>query len=221
MSRPPAEPGSRRARAADAGIAALVLLVELAATYGSLTGAPLDPVEGWTLTRPTDAVAFASVVVGCAALYWRRTRPAAALLVATAAYALFLLRDYELGLLLAPMVALYSVAALGRTRTGSSTAPGERRARYGTSPAGRPSAAALLAASLAGAAAVAVSLVWVRARTEAVSDPGVALLAWVAFGTVIVVFFVGSFVAGELVRCHRLLSPRTDPRVSTAPAPAR
>ncbi|GAB2511655.1 DUF7134 domain-containing protein [Nocardiopsis aegyptia] len=193
---PSAEPGTRRARALDAGIAALVLLVEIAATYGSLTGPPLDPVDGWTLARPTDAVAFAAVAVGCAALYWRRTRPVPALVVATAAYALFLLRDYELGLFLAPMVALYSVAALGRSGP---------------------------AALASGSVAVAASLLWVRARTEALTDPGTALLAWVAFGTVIVVFLAGSFVAGELVRCHRLLSPRANTRTGapTAPRPAR
>ncbi|OOC55120.1 MULTISPECIES: DUF7134 domain-containing protein [Nocardiopsis] len=174
-------PRATRPSTADAVIAALVLLLELAATYATVNGDPFAPVDGWGATRSTDPAAFAAVVVGCGALYWRRSHPVPSLAVATAAYALFLLRDYELGLFLAPMVALYTVATLGRAR---------------------------IRAALAGAVALTASLLWVHARTAAVADPGTALLAWAAFGTVMAVFLAGPFTAGELVRCRRLLADR-------------
>lgn len=169
----------RRPRTTDALVAAAVLLIELGATYGSIDGDPFAPVDGWGATRAVDPLAFAAVIVGCAVLYWRRTLPVTTLAVTAAAYCLFLLRDHELGMFLAPMVALYTAANLGRAR---------------------------LWAVLAGAAAMAASLVWVHARTDTIPESGVTLLSWVAFAAVIGVFFAGSFLAGELVRCHRLLA---------------
>lgn len=163
-------------RAVDAVVAGVVLAIELFATYGTVVGDPLNPVAGWNTTEPVDVWSFVLVTVGCAALYWRRTLPVTTLLVTTATYSIFLLRDHELGMFLAPMVALFTMATLG----------------YGR-----------FHAALAGAVCVSASLWWVHARTGDIADPGTAMLAWVAFGVVTLVFFVGSYVAGELVRCVR------------------
>ncbi|MGW5877610.1 DUF7134 domain-containing protein [Nocardiopsis terrae] len=168
----------RRPRAFDALVATVVLLVELFATYGALTGPPLAPVDGWVATRQIDPLSFALALVGCGALYWRRRLPATTLAVATLAYAAFLLRDHELGMFLAPMVALYTASALALPR---------------------------MIPALATAVGLGASLWWVHTRTAGLTDPGVAMLAWIAFGAVIVLFLVGSYVAGELVRCHREL----------------
>ncbi|GHD25812.1 hypothetical protein GCM10007147_23280 [Nocardiopsis kunsanensis] len=126
-----------------------------------------------------DPFAFAAVVTGCAALYWCRARPVAALAVSTAAFVFFLWRDHELGLFLAPMAALYATAVHGAPRAWP------------------------LAAVVAG---VGASLLWVHRRVAEVAEPGAALLAWVAFPTVILVFLAGSYAVGELVRCHRELA---------------
>lgn len=165
-------------------VATLVLFLELGATLASLSGDPFAPVAGWGATRPADTLTFVLVVIGCSALYWCRTRPLAALATATTAYAAFMLLGHELGLFLAPMAALFAAAVLGSSRTG---------------------------ALLAGVAAYAASLFWVYERTSTVTDPGAALLAWVALGTVIGVFLVGPYVAGELVRLHRSLTAQPGP----------
>ncbi|WP_017583376.1 hypothetical protein [Nocardiopsis valliformis] len=180
----PALPFGRRPRTTVAVIATLVLALELAAALATLDGDPFAPVSGWGATRPTDTLALALVVVGCSALYWCRTRPLTALSAATASYAVFMLLGHELGLFLAPMTALYAAAVLGISRIGSLTA---------------------------GLTAYAASLYWVFERTATVADPGAALLAWVAFSTVIGVFFAGPYVAGELVRLRRLLTAGPGP----------
>lgn len=154
------------------------------AALATVGGAPFAPVTGWGATRPADALTLTLVVVGCAALYWCRTRPSAALFTAATAYAAFMLLGHELGLFLAPMVALYAAAVLGTPRAG---------------------------ALLAGVAAYAASLFWVYERTSTITDPGAALLAWAAFGTVIGVFLAGPYVAGELVRQRRTLTARPGP----------
>ncbi|PWV46749.1 hypothetical protein [Nocardiopsis sp. L17-MgMaSL7] len=176
----------------DALIAGVVLAVELLDAYGSLDGEPLNPVAGWNTAQHTDPWAFVLVVVGCGALYWRRTHPVVTLAITTVAYSAFVLRDFELGMFLAPMVALYTAAALGRSR-----------------------ALALLAVL----ACTSASAWWLYTRASDIADPGVAVLAWIAFGAVILAFFVGSYVAGELVRCHRLLSSYG--HVRTVPQPTR
>ena len=177
--RTPALPFGRRPRVAVAAVATLVLAIELAATLATLDGDPFAPVSGWGATRPADALTLALVIVGCSALYWCRTRPLTALGAATAAYAAFMLLGHELGLFLAPMVALYAAAVLGAARIG---------------------------ALAAGLTAYAASLYWVFERTAAVTDSGAALLAWVAFSAVIGVFLAGPYIAGELVRLRRLLA---------------
>lgn len=177
-------PRHRRARGADLAVAALVLVIELAAALGDVDGDPFAPVDGWGLTRAPDTLTFVLVAAGCAALYWRRTRPVPALLATCAAYAGYLLLGHELGLFLAPMVALYTVAALGASRTW---------------------------AAVAAAAAYAASLAWVHERVTDVTDPGAALLAWVAFAAVIGLFLAGPYVAGELVRQRRMLAARPGP----------
>ncbi|WP_435113389.1 DUF7134 domain-containing protein [Nocardiopsis synnemataformans] len=187
-------PATGRPRVNDAVVAGAVLVIELLATYGSVNGDPLDPVAGWNTTQPTDPWAFVIVVVGCAALYWRRASPLITLSVATGAYSVFLLRDHEPGMFLAPMVALHTMASLGY-------------ARFHT--------------ALAGIVCMSASLWWVHVRTADITDPGVGLLAWVAFGTVILVFFAGSYVVGELVRCRRLLLTRRDGRTAPEPEPTR
>lgn len=179
-------------RVNDAVVAGVVLVIEFLATYGSLNGEPLNPVAGWNTTQPVDPWAFVIVVVGCAALYWRRAFPLITLFVVTGSYSLFLLRDHELGMFLAPMAALYTTAFLGYAR---------------------------FHAVLAGIVCMSASLWWVYVRTADIADPGVSMLAWVAFGAVILVFFAGSYVAGELVRCRLLPPTRRNER--TAPEPTR
>lgn len=149
-----------------------VLIIELAATYGSLTGEPLNPVENWTVTRSTDWLAFAAVAGGCVALYWRRTRPLLVLIVSTLSYCAFILRDYELGLFLPVMLMLYFFIAQGHSR---------------------------MWAIGSAAASLAVSLFWVSERAAHL-DSGVAMLAWVAFGTVYGVFFIVPMLIGEIAR---------------------
>lgn len=185
-------PTGQRFRVTDALMAGVVLAIELFDAHGSLDGEPLDPVAGWNTTQNTDLWAFVLVLLGCGALYWRRTRPVTTLAVATVAFSLFVLRDFELGMFLAPMVALYTVAALGRAR---------------------------LPALLAGVVCLSASMWWLYTRTSEVTDPGVGVLAWVAFGSVILIFFAGAYVAGELMRCHRLLSSYRD--AGTASEPTR
>ncbi|MBB6172890.1 asparagine N-glycosylation enzyme membrane subunit Stt3 [Nocardiopsis mwathae] len=177
------DPTEKRFRGTDALIAGVVLAIELFDAYGSLGGDPLDPVAGWNTAQNTDPWAFVLVLLGCGALYWRRTHPVTTLAVATAAFSVFLLRDFELGMFLAPMVAFYTVAALGRER---------------------------FPALLAGTVCMSATVGWLYTRTSEITDAGVGVLAWVAFGSVILIFFAGSYVAGELVRCHRLLSSYRD-----------
>lgn len=188
----PPTPTGTRPRVVDALIAGVVLAIELLDAYGSLDGEPLNPVDGWNTAQHTEPWAFAFVVVGCAALFWRRTHPVATLTVTATAYTAFVLSDFELGMFLAPMVALHTVAAVGSGR---------------------------LPALLAGLVCTSASAWWLYTRASDITDPGAGVLAWVAFGSVILVFFVGSYVTGELVRCHRLLSSYGD--AGTAPEKTR
>ncbi|MFE9242979.1 hypothetical protein [Nocardiopsis sp. NPDC006938] len=189
----PAPTRNPRARALVPVAASLVLLLELAATLASVGGDAFAPVAGWGATRPADTLTFVLVGIGCAALYWSRTRPLTVLFAATGAYAAFLLLGHEPGLFLAPMFALFTAALQGAPRG---------------------------AVLFAGAAAYAASLYWVYERAATIADPGAALLAWVAFGTVTGVFLAGPYVAGELVRLRRALTGRTTdptPRPTTTP----
>ncbi|WP_156914027.1 hypothetical protein [Brevibacterium album] len=156
----------------------MVLIVELGATLGAITGEPFSPVEEWGRTAPTDAIAFAVVVLGCAALAFFRRFPPTVAVIATVSYVIFAVRDYELGMFLPPMVVIFALAALTGHRF-----------------------AAVLCASASFAAAIA----WVAHRTAAITEPGVELLAWVAFGTVLAVFFFAPLLIGEIVRARSLL----------------
>ncbi|MFA1822823.1 hypothetical protein ACDX78_22185 [Virgibacillus oceani] len=157
----------------------VVLGVELMATYASLTGEPLNPVDNWSVTRGTDWVAFAAVVIGCCSLYWRHTHPILALVVATSSYCVFMLREYELGLFLPAMLMLYTIIASGHSRK--------------------------WAVGMA-AASIAISLFWLYERLVLLEDAGVTMLAWVAFGTVFGVFFAVPLLIGEIVRLRRKIS---------------
>ncbi|WP_375003043.1 hypothetical protein [Aeromicrobium sp. CTD01-1L150] len=161
-----------------ATVALLVLIVELGATIGTVAGDPFSPVAAWGLTRSPDALTFVTVVIGCAVLGLFGRFPRAVAAVATASYIVFALRDHELGMFLPPMVVLFALAALGRHR---------------------PTALLCALTSLAAAA------VWLAARTAPIAEPGVALLAWVAFGTVLAVFFLAPLLIGEIVRLRSML----------------
>jgi len=156
-------------------VVAVVAVIEFAATYASLDAAPMSPVEGWGLTRPTDWVSFALVALGCTALFVLRRFPATATIGSAVAYCAFILRDYEFGMSLPVMVAIYVVSARGHRAT----------------------------ALIAALCSVAASLVWVADRAAPVVDPGVSTLIWVAFGTVLSVFFFAPFVVGEIARLRR------------------
>ena len=159
-------------------LAVVVLLIELGATYGSVSGDRFAPVAQWGLTRPTDGFAFALVVIGCGALCFLGRFPLPSSAVATASYVAFALRDYELGMFLPPMVVVFVLVA-------------RRGAR--------------LAAALCALVSLAAGLVWVSHRAGTLADSGTALLTWVAFGTVLAVFFVVPFLLGEIVRLRSLL----------------
>jgi len=156
-------------------VALVVLIIELGATIGTVTGDPFAPVAGWGTTRPTDALAFALVVLGCAALALFDRFPLTVAMIATASYVGFALRDHELGMFLPPMVAFFALAAQARHR---------------------------LAAILCALASLAAALVWVSHRAGTITEPGVALLTWVAFGSVLAVFFFVPLLIGEIVRAR-------------------
>lgn len=168
-------------------VALVVLIIELGATIGSVTGEPFAPVNGWGSTRPADALAFAMVVLGCAALAVFDRFPLTVATIATAAYVVFALHDHEWGMFLPPIIAIFALAAPARRR---------------------------LAAIVCALASLAVALVWVGHRAAPIADPGVALLAWVAFGTVLAVFFLVPLLIGEVVRT------RLELRDARAPARA-
>lgn len=154
-------------------VSLVVLAAELGATIGTVTGDPFAPVDRWGPTRPADALAFAMVVLGCAVLVVFDRFPVTVAMIATASYIVFAVRDHELGMFLPPMVAIFALSALARHR---------------------------LAAIFCALANLAAALVWVAQRTATITDPGVSLLAWVAFGTVLAAFFLVPLLVGEIVR---------------------
>lgn len=162
----------------SAAVAVVVLIIELGATIGAVVGEPFSPVSGWGQTRPIDALAFAIVIAGCSALALFSRFPIAAAVIATASYIVFALRDHELGMFLPPMIAIFGVAALTRYR---------------------------VVAILCSLASLAIAVVWVARRADEIVDPGVSLLVWVAFGTVLASFYVGPLLVGEVVRARSLL----------------
>ncbi|MGO1172872.1 MAG: hypothetical protein ACTHXO_06845 [Actinomycetaceae bacterium] len=159
-------------------VALVVLVVELGATLGAASGEPFTPVDGWGPTTPVDGATYVLVVLGCAALALLGRFPLVGATIATGSYVLFAVRDHELGMFLSPMVAVLALSAV--------------RGR-------RPAAILCALVSLAAA------LVWVGRRAVTVVDPGAALLGWVAFGTVLAVFFLGPLLVGEVVRARREL----------------
>lgn len=161
-----------------AAIALIVLVIELGATVGTVIGEPFSPVSGWGQTRPVDALTITTVALGCLALALFGLFPITAGTIATASYVVIALRDHELGMFLPPMVAIFALAALTRHR---------------------------LAAMLCGLASLAAALVWVAHRAAMIEESGVALLTWVAFGTVLATFFLVPLLVGEIVRTRSLL----------------
>ncbi|GAB3998583.1 hypothetical protein GCM10029992_24790 [Glycomyces albus] len=177
-ARPGGGPGTTRRTLAWASVALAVLLVELGATIGSATGEPFAPVDGWSPTRSADALTFATVILGCAVLALFGRFPLTAATVATASYLVFALLDHELGMFLPPMVAVFGLVAWAGHR---------------------------LAAIAFAAASLAASLVWVSGRAATIAEPGVALLAWVAFGGVLASFFLVPLLVGEIVHNRSML----------------
>lgn len=162
----------------DPLVALLVLVIELGATLGSVAGEPFSPVTGWGSTRPADGLAFTMVVLGCLSLAFSARFPLAVAATATGSYLVFALRDYELGMFLPPMVVIFTLLARDRHR---------------------------LAAILCAGASVIAAIGWIAGRTVGVTDAGVALLAWAAFGSVLGVFFTAPLLVGEIVRARALL----------------
>lgn len=52
---------------------------------------------------------------------------------------------------------------------------------------------------------LAAGLFWVQGRVATITEDGVALLAWVAFGTVLAAFFLVPIMVGEIVRARSML----------------
>ena len=172
-------------------IALVVLVIELGGMLSTIGQDSFSPVDGWGSTRATDALAVAMVVLGCAVIALFRRAPRTVALIATASYVVVAVRDYELGLLLPPMVVSYLLVVYTR--------------HHGV-------AITLAAVNLG------VSLTWVAHRTAALHDPGVSLLAWTALGTVFAVFFFAPVLAAHLVRMRSLLrSASTAPRAVELP----
>ncbi|MCQ8193748.1 sensor histidine kinase [Streptomyces rugosispiralis] len=106
----PRRPRLPSGRAADAALAAVVLVLVAVGSLRSLIG---ERQESWE----TTALAWALLVAACAALYACRRHPvptATFVLAATIAY--YLVSAYDGPLLVAFVVALYTVAAEGRLR---------------------------------------------------------------------------------------------------------
>ncbi|HJB63898.1 MAG TPA: hypothetical protein H9769_09355 [Candidatus Microbacterium pullistercoris] len=159
-------------------IALVVLIIELGATIGSTTGESFSPVDGWGETRHADTLTFVIVVVGCGTLAFFDRFPRTVAIISTASYLVFALRDHELGMFLPPMVVIFGLAAHGGRR---------------------------FAAISFAVASLAAGLVWVASRAGTVEEPGVALLAWVAFGSVLAAFFCVPLLIGEIVRARSML----------------
>ncbi|TNY37605.1 sensor histidine kinase [Thermomonospora catenispora] len=97
-----------RGRAADAALALVVFVASLSGTARAFFGGPREP---WT----TTVVGCVLITVACAALYLRRRHPVAVgtvVLVLTGVY--YVTSDYDGPLMIALMVALYTIAAVGR-----------------------------------------------------------------------------------------------------------
>lgn len=180
--------GMTRRRLLWPAIALVTLVIELGATIGTVTGDPFAPVHGWGPTHPADAATFVLVVLGCAALALFDRLPLPVAMIATASYIVFAVRDHELGMFLPPMVALFALAARTQRR---------------------------LPAVFCALASLAAASVWVGRRTAPIADPGVALLGWVALGSVLAVFFLVPLLIGEIIRSRREL------REARANQPAR
>lgn len=179
-------------------VALVVLIIELGATIDTVTGDPFSPVSGWGATRPAGVLAFALVVLGCTALALFDWFPRTVAVIATASYVTFALGDHELGMFLPPMVAVLGLAAWARHR---------------------------LVAVLCALVSLAAALVWIGHRAATITESGVALLAWVAFGSVLAVFFFVPLLLGEIARARSELrqarsvagaSPSRSARSSTA-----
>ncbi|MGL5930510.1 MAG: hypothetical protein ACRCY8_16390 [Dermatophilaceae bacterium] len=163
--------------------AVATLVIELGSTYGTITGEPFAPVPGWGPTRPADLLAFALVALGSAPIALFPRFPVTVGALATGSYLVYAMRDYELGMFLPPMVVLFALVARTRHR---------------------------LAASSCMVTGLGAALVWVADRAVTIGDSGTRLLTWVAFGTVLGVFFTAPVLLGEIVRVRSLL------RVATA-----
>lgn len=159
-------------------VAVLVTAIEMSATYSSLRGEPMTLVDEWTPARPGDAIALVLTGVGCGALFAIRRFPRTATVVAVASYGGFVWRDYDFGMTLPAMVAIFVLVAMEGRR---------------------------LAATSAALACLLASLWWVSGRADSVSDSGIATLIWVAFGTVSTVFFLAPLLLGEIVRLRTAL----------------
>lgn len=165
-------------------VALVVLVIELGATLGSASGEPFSPVPGWAPTRPIDGFAFTLVILGCGALALLGRFPRTAAGLATAAYCAFALGDYELGMFLAPMVAVFVLAARHRS---------------------------LLAAGVCALSSLGAGLIWVAGRVTLITEPGITMLVWVAFGTVLAAFFALPLLLGEVTGLRRRLRQKRGP----------
>lgn len=172
-----------------AAVTLLVTTIELGATLGGLNAEPSELV-GWAPTRPGDGWAVLLTVVGCGALIGVLRYPVLALAVSTGAYITFILRDYEFGMTLPAMVAIFILTATGKRR--------------------------LLALSSGLVCLAATLMVWLAQRTTTIAEADATILVWIAFGTVTAVFFLLPALLGELIRLRRQIGGRGQRRGDTA-----
>ncbi|NLS08489.1 hypothetical protein HGQ17_00400 [Nesterenkonia sp. MY13] len=156
----------------------IVAAIELAATIGSFGAEPMELVPGWAPTRPTDSWAITLTLAGAAGLITVGRWPLVGLATTAGAYAAFILRDYEFGMTLPAMVAVFIVVQRGKHR---------------------------LMALFAALVCLGATLAWIVQRTTTIDEGGVVILAWVAFGTVSAVFFLLPVLLGELLRLRRVV----------------
>lgn len=175
----------------NAAVALVVIAIELSATLGSLNGEPIE-LAGWSSTRPGDGWAVLLTVIGSTALFAVLQFPVSAMAVSSGAYIVFILRDYEFGMTLPVMVAIFTLTAIGRHR--------------------------VLALGAGLVCLTATLVVWVAQRTTTIPDADVTILTWVALGTVTAVFFLLPVFLGELIRLRRLVRAEKEPETEAAPA---
>jgi len=151
-------------RAGDAALAAGVFVVAFLGTIQAIFGERREP---WLAT----AVSWALIGVACSALYFRRRRPVAvAVTVLLAMSAYYVITYYDGPLIIALIVALYTVAAEGRLQAAVIIAAVAVLAVGGGTLAGNPDFNNVAFIMFSGWIVATVALGWVRHTRRGVAE---------------------------------------------------